>query len=136
MSTPADSSSQATGVLPRALRYGLGGTIALAVLLAPGMASADKKSTEGSDYSYDRNVRTKMETCDRESDSQKVHSDVRFSTDPGYTVGKYVTDGDGSNGNCASRSMSVVSGGPRLAQHRTVEQRLLGDITGNWVSTT
>lgn len=103
------------------------------VLLAPGVASADRKSTEGSDYSYDRNSRRKMETCDRESDSQKVHSDIRVDGDSS-NIGRYVTDGDGSNGNCASRSRQT--GEKSIAQHRTVEQRLLGDITGNWVSTT
>lgn len=118
------------------LRYAVGGVTAGAVMMLPGIAAADTKSVEGEDFSIDKLSRTKMETCDQESDSQKVHADVRFSTDPNHTVGKWVVDGDGANSQCASRSFSPLPNGPRLSQHRTVEQRLLGDILGNWVSTT
>lgn len=103
-------------------------------MLMPGIAAADTKSTQGDDFSIDQNARAKVMTCDQESDGDKVHADVRYTTDPDHVM-KFVTDGDGANGRCASQSISLTINGPRIAQHRTVEERPLGDIYGNWVST-
>lgn len=114
-----------------AVRYALAG-VATSVVMMPGVASADTKSTQGDDFSVDQNNRRRMITCDQEADQEQVHADIKDYG--GTTVGVYVRDSNGAGNDCSSRSRqkSELS----VGHHRTVEERPLGDIFGNWVSTT
>lgn len=102
-------------------------------MMLPGVAVADTKSTQGDDYSVDQNNRRRMMTCDEEADQEQVHADIQVDGSSS-TIGNYVRDGDGANGICSTRSRQ--SGEASVSHHRTVEERPLGDIFGNWVSTT
>lgn len=106
-------------------RFGAALTMVAMVVLAPTAASA-LTSYNGSDYSYDEENRSRITTCDRESDNTKVKAE--FQTTAGWSSN--VQDTDGNNGNCASRG-SVGS----VYKHKTCEFRSgWPDACGSWVN--
>lgn len=103
--------------------------VVVSALLAPGAALA-VSSRNGSDVSTDFNGGHQIKTCDKESDSEQVHSDGSFTNVQWKNV--IARDADGNNGQCAS------SGYDRrvLRQHRTCEERdFAPDECGNWAGT-
>lgn len=112
------------------LRTVVGGSAVTVILMVPGVASADKTSTQGQDYSRDYNGGHGMLTCDQEGDSRHVHSDVQMTNLD--TIGKYTDDVDGANGICAYSGYDSRV----VRRHRTVEEaRFQPDEFGNYVDT-
>lgn len=102
----------------------LGGMLAL-----PGVAVA-VTSYNGSDYSTDYNGGHQIKTCDREADSEQVHSDGRFTNGSSWNV--MARDADGANTACATSAYTSRV----LSKHRTCEERdFAPDECGNWQGT-
>lgn len=99
-------------------------TMGLALSIAP--AALASYTYEGSDYSYDSSSKSKITTCDKESDSNKVHADYKLSNGGQDQV----TDTDGNNGQCASEAGWTS---PSITSHRTCEERVAApDPCSSW----
>ena len=106
------------------------GMLAAAMLSAPAVAGATY-SYQGSDYSYDSSSRTKMTTCDKESDSTPVKG--HYKRNNGSTGD--VRDADGNNGVCGSGWANNANPSMYVVEHKTCEYRSFWpDECGNWVA--
>jgi hypothetical protein len=75
--------------------------------------------------------RTKMTTCDSESDSTKVKANYRRNN---ASTGN-VYDVDGNNGRCGSGWVNTANPDLYVVEHKTCEYRTAWpDECGNWVA--
>lgn len=113
----------------KGLKASVGGCVAAAFVVLPGVAGA-VKSYQGDDYSYDFNNYRQMASCDGESDGHDVHSDAKLAN--GTTVTRASVDTDGPGNSCGT-SIYLPSD---IVQHRTCEDiDFWPDKCGNWVGT-
>jgi len=99
-----------------------------AVLTGSYQASSAGFSFQGSDYSRDFNSKHSIENCDEEADSTSTKGIYDYNADGGSDGN--VSDQDGANGICASKSV-----GGTIARHRTCENpNWWPDTCGNWAA--
>jgi hypothetical protein len=103
---------------------------ALAAMMFLPAAATAATSFNGADSSTDDNSGHQIRTCDKESDSEQVHADGKFTN--GTSWGVMARDADGNNRQCATSAYTSRV----LSQHRTCEERdWAPDECGNWRGT-
>ena len=109
---------------------GLVVSVAIAMMTMTGAWGAATAATSyhGSDYGQDYNSRQYVRSCDREADSNIIHTDYSFTSN--RVVAGAITDGNGSNGDCASTNLSRT-----VTHHKTCERNHIVWNCGNWVAT-